>query len=354
MYKYEHGGIARYTKKDILDFSANINPLGLQDGVREAVATAIGDCTFYPDSFSTELRNKISEYEAVSGNQIICGNGASELIFRIVHALKPKKALVLVPSFADYSRALRAGNCEIYQHHLYEANNFELDRDILDIIRKERFDIVFLCNPNNPTGVLIERELAENIIYECKNAGTSIVVDECFLDLIQNPESYTVKGLLHNHPNLIVLKAFTKVFALPGIRLGYILCSNEELLQSIYFHGPDWSVSTLAQAAGIAALQNPDKYLESTRKFIRSEKENMVGELKKMGFLIYGSKANYIFFKSPYTVDLAEELYRNYDISIRSCGNYVGLDKRFYRVAILLRENNKKLIQAMKNISKTF
>lgn len=350
MYKYEHGGIARYTKKNILDFSANINPLGLQEGVREAITAVIDDCTFYPDSFSTELRNKISAYEAVSSSQIVCGNGASELIFRMVYALKPKKALVLAPSFADYSRALRAVNCKIYQHQLYEENNFKLGRDILDIIKKERFDLVFLCNPNNPTGVLIERGLAENIIDECEKTGACILIDECFLDLIQKPASYTVKGLIQNYPNMVVLKAFTKVFALPGIRLGYALCSNEELLNAIYFHGPDWSVSTLAQAAGIAALRNPDKYLESTRKFIRTEKENIVSELKKMRFHIFGSTANYIFFKNPYTVDLADELYRNHDISIRSCRNYVGLDERFYRIAVLASENNQKLIQAMKSL----
>lgn len=352
MYKYEHGGIARYTKKNILDFSANINPLGLQDGVREAIAAAIGDCTFYPDSFSTELRNKIAAHEAVSSDKIICGNGASELIFRIVYALKPQKALVPAPSFADYSRALRAERCDIYEHRLYEENNFELDEDILGIIKKERFDLVFLCNPNNPTGVLTSRDLIQKIIIECAKIGASIIIDECFLDLIENPESYTVKGLLDNYPNLIVLKAFTKVFALSGIRLGYLLCANEKLLQDIYFHGPDWSVSTLAQAAGIAALHNPDRYLENARKFIQSEKEYMVGELKKIGFHIFGSTANYIFFKSPFNFDLAEELYKNYDISIRSCANYVGLDKEFCRIAVLTNESNQKLIQAMKKISR--
>lgn len=354
MYKYEHGGMARYAKKNILDFSANINPLGLQDGVREAIAAAIGDCTFYPDSFSTELRNKIAAYEGVSSDKIICGNGASELIFRIVYALKPKKALVLAPSFADYSRALRAGNCEIYEYRLYEENNFDLDGNILDIIKKERFDLVFLCNPNNPTGVLTPRELVQRIIIECAKTGADIIIDECFLDLIKNPESFTVKGLLDKYPNLIVLKAFTKVFALPGIRLGYVLCANDELLQKIYFYGPDWSVSTLAQAAGIAALEDPDKYLENAREFIQSEKENMVSELKKIGFHIFGSTANYIFLKNPYNLDLAEELYQNHDISIRSCANYVGLDQQFCRIAVLSNESNRNLIHAMRNISRAF
>jgi len=350
MYKYEHGGIARYTNKNVLDFSANINPLGLQAGIREAISAAVSDCTFYPDSFSTALRNSISEYEAVPGRHIICGTGASDLIFRIVYALKPKKALVLAPSFLDYSRALQAGNCEIHQHRLYEENNFEPGQDMLDIIRKESFDLVFLCNPDNPTGVLTGRELICNIIDECGKAGTGIVVDECFMDFVHNPECFTVKGLLAQYPNLLVLKAFTKVFALPGIRLGYALCSNEELLNRLYFHGADWSVSTLAQAAGIAALENPAQYLESTREFIHSEKEVMENQLKEMGFLIFGSQANYIFFKNPYPVDLAEKLYRNHDICIRSCGNYFGLDKRFYRIAVLQSPQNERLLQAMRQV----
>lgn len=351
MYKYEHGGSIRFKRPEVIDFSANINPLGLPLGVSKAIVNSIENCTVYPDSFSTSLRQSISNFEGISHEYIICANGASDLIFRLAFTLRPKKALVLAPTFSDYERSLIAAHCKIYYHYLYEETNFELNEDILPLIAEEEFDLIYICNPNNPTGCVVSKDLIRKIVDLCNKSNSFVAIDECFMDFVNESENYTIKPLIHQYKNIIIIKAFTKIFALAGVRLGYGLCSDTAFIDRLYAHSPDWSVSALAQVAGISALQNPKHYLQNTINFVESEKRKLVASLEYLGFIVFGSKANYIFFKSPYTFNIEDEILDNHGIYIRSCGNYQGLNNRFYRIGILSKEHNERLIHALQNLT---
>lgn len=345
MYKYEHGGNEIFKNKNIIDFSANINPLGLPQNSLEILEKSIKNSIFYPDNFSTELRKAISNFENINFENIFCGNGASDIIFRFVYFLKPKKALILAPTFSEYERALKAVDCEIYKYNLLEENDFNLKEDIIEIIKNQKFDIIFLCNPNNPTGQLIKNQLIEKILI---NSTTYLFIDECFIDFIKNNEHFSSKKFIDNYSNLIILKAFTKIFAMAGFRLGYCITSNQKIIQNLYFYGADWGVSNLAQDMGVNCIENSKEYLQKSLKYIEIEKEKIINSLLCLNFKIIGSNANYIFFKGFKNFD--KILYNNYNIAIRNCGNYTNLSNEFFRIGIYKKEQNQKLIDAINNI----
>ena len=348
MYNYEHGGNAIFKNKNILDFSANINPLGLRENSFHILKEALSKSIFYPDNFSTELRKSISNYENVDKDYIFCSNGASDIIFRFVNYIKPRKALILAPTFSDYERALKTVNCKIYKHILLEEDNFNLKDDILNIIQKENFDIIFLCNPNNPTGQLIENSLIEKILKLSKGY---VFIDECFIDFIENNNKYTSKKFIDKYNNLIILKAFTKIFALAGFRLGYCITSNLKTIENLYFYGADWAVSTFAQEMGIYCLKDCNIYLQESLNYINVEKEKIIKSLKSVNFKIIGSNANYIFFKGFKNFD--KILYEQFNICIRNCSNYTNLTDEFFRIGIYKKEQNEKLINAIEKMKET-
>ena len=347
MYKYKHGGNEVFKNKNIIDFSANINPLGLRENSLNVLKKAMDKSIFYPDNFSTDLRLAIENYEGVNKDYIFCSNGASDIIFRMVNYLKPKKALILAPTFADYERALKTVDCKIYRHILLEENDFNLKEDILNVIEKENFDIIFLCNPNNPTGQLIENTLIEKILKITKGY---VFIDECFIDFIKDNDKYTSKNLIDKYKNLVILKAFTKIFALAGFRLGYLLASNLKTIENLYFYGADWPVSIFAQEMGIHCVTDCDDYLQESLNYIKIEKDKIINSLKSLNFKIIGSNANYIFFKG--FKDFDKILYDKYNICIRNCNNYKGLTEGYFRIGVYKKEQNEKLINAIKEIKK--
>ena len=351
MYIYAHGGNAAFEhgKTDILDLSASINPLGMPVGVAEAIARAAADCVRYPDSLSTALREKIAQFENVNPDWIFCGNGASDVIFRLPPTLQAAKVLVIAPSFSDYERSARAYGSEIIRYALSAADGFNLDDGFAETALAEKPGLTFLCNPNNPTGVLTGVNLIERLLECCNQNGAYVAVDECFLDFAENAGGLTSKNLLESHRNLIIIKAFTKTFALPGIRLGYAICADAALIDGLRSHGADWPVSALAQAAGAAALDGANEYIRRTASFVSAERTAIVKELSELGLTVFGSKANYIFIRNPYAFDLCGELDK-YGIRIRSCVNFHGLDRSYYRIAVSTSENNARLLSSLTEI----
>lgn len=348
MYKYTHGGNANFeSDKTFVDLSANINPFGFPDGVEEAIITSIKNISVYPDNFNIKLIEKISKYENVDKNNIFCSNGASDIIFRIPRILNAKKVLLLSPTFSDYERAVVTNGGEVIYYDLKEKNGFRVMIDILEIIENYDFDLIFICNPNNPTGVVTEFELMKKIIELCKKQNTFIVVDECFIDFLE--EKCSVKSLLKKYDNLLILKAFTKIFGLAAIRLGYVMTCNRDIIDKLYMYGGDWPVSNLAQSAGIACLHSPEKFLQTTVEYIKKERENIIYELSKLGLVTFNSRANYIFFKSKENFNLKEKLDLA-GIRIRHCNNYHGLNDNYYRVGISSSENNRLFIRELKAI----
>ena len=349
--KQTHGGDI-YTAKEqytgeLFDFSANINPLGLQQCVRDAICANLDVCENYPDPQNRALRAAISNYEGVNERQIICGNGSADLIFKLALAFKPKRALLPAPTFAEYEYALRSVGTEIVYHDLHEENAFAVSEDILHDLTTD-IDMLFLCNPNNPTGQIISRALMADIINRCRECGILLVVDECFLDFTEQELKDTVKPYLNLYPNLFILKAFTKIFAMPGIRLGYGMCANETLLESLNACGQPWSVSAIAAIAGVTALTDTD-YVARSKQLIAQERNYLTEALNKLGMKTYDSKSNYIFFRAPNALDLKESLFRR-GILIRSCDNYRGLDNSYWRIAVKDHRSNEMLIASLNEI----
>lgn len=316
-----HGGDI-YTHKGVVDFSANINPLGTAPSVLKAAQDSMLEIGNYPDVACRALRQALSERELVDKEHIICGNGAADLIFNLVLAIKPKKALLVIPSFAEYEQAIGLAEADISFYKLKEARGFCLEEDYLEYLTPD-IDMAFLCNPNNPTGKTIAPELLEKIIDKCEENQILLVLDECFNDFLDAPEVYSMKQQIKSHKQLFILKAFTKMYAMAGLRLGYGLCSNEMLLEQINRLRQPWSVSIPAQAAGVAALKEeslPDK----TRQYIKTERKRLCDALMRLDIAYYKSEANYIFFKER--PDLKQELLKH-NILIRDCSNYRGLEK---------------------------
>lgn len=345
--KLTHGGdFAGFRREygyDPLDFSANVSPLGVPDSVVKAITDAAVLADRYPDPLCRDLCDAIGEYEGVDPSYVICGNGAADIIFRFAGAMKNRNVLVTAPTFSEYETALTANGCTVRRHLLKEEDGFRVGADFLDDIDDDT-DIVFLCEPNNPTGVTSGRDFLMKALRTCEAHDAVLVIDECFNEFIDDPQSATMKEALSSSDHLLILKAFTKVFAMAGVRLGYGLCSNREILEGIRGSGQPWSVSGLAQAAGIAALSEPE-YVTRLSEMVRSERPFIKEGLEKLGLTVMPGEANYLLFRGP--ADLENRM-RNRGILIRNCSNYPGLGEGWFRTAVRTREDNEKLLQIMK------
>ena len=343
-----HGGDI-YRNQNVIDFSANINPLGTPESVKKAAKDAVDLISNYPDIQCEKLRLSIAVKERVSESHVICGNGAADIIFNLVTAIKPKKALLLAPTFAEYEQALKTVDCQIDYYFLDESQGYNITEDFISVV-SNGYDMIFVCNPNNPTGTICTKSFLYRILRECKKGNTLLVIDECFNDFIDEPDLFTMKEYIEDYKNLFLVKAFTKLYAMAGLRLGYGLVSNRSVIEKMRTSTQPWNVSIPAQYAGIAALKEVE-YVGKTREMIQRERNYLSEELNNLGFSIYGSKANYIFFKAG--IELYDKLLRK-QILIRDCGNYKGLPTSrtcfYYRVAIKVHEENAELIRKLKDI----
>ena len=340
-----HGGDL-YSRKIFLDFSANINPYGTPEAVKQAVIDSVNDLRHYPDPYCRELVAAISEFEGVGKEKILCGNGAAELIFSFCRCLNPKKTLILDPCFSEYETALKSIGCEVIHFRLQKETDFQLKMNFLLFLETFDGDTLMLCNPNNPTGQTISREMLEEILRVCEKKGISLFVDECFLDLTDGGERLTLKPYLDTYKNLFLLKAFTKSYGMAGLRLGYCLCGNAGLLQAMGQTTQPWNVSIPAQKAGVAALKQT-AFLEKAKRTIREQREVLNQGLRELGLRVVDSHTNYILFYSER--ELREPLLEK-GIQIRSCANYSGLEAGWYRIAVKLPEENEILLAALKEL----
>lgn len=344
---WNHGGdVSGYRLafgKEPLDFSASLNPFGMPEGVREAARRAVDAAVPYPDPFCRALAAALAERLDVIPERIFFGNGAAEVIFRLVQARRPRVALVSAPSFAEYDQALVSCGCRVDFHPLTRENGFLLDDSILERIISG-VDMLFLCQPNNPTGLLIDAPLLQRIVQRCFTAGTLLVMDECFLPFVDDAAALSLLPAVARSEPVVVLGSFTKMYAMAGLRLGYALCGDDTLVRDMYRIGPPWSVSTVAQAAGLAALTESG-YERRSLPLIREERAFLRRELAALGLDVFDSAANYLFFSSPRD-DLAKALLPQ-GVMLRDCGNFRGLKPGYYRAAVRLHEENVRLLEAL-------
>ena len=332
---------------DALDFSANVSPLGLPQGVADAIVAALPTADRYPDPLCRELRTALSRAEQLPEPWILCGNGAADLIYRLVWALKPRCALLPAPTFAEYAAALESVGCEVKRKTLHEADDFAVTEAFVQAVNQS-IDLVFLCQPNNPTGQITPPELVQRLVHRCADCGAVLVVDECFLDFLQQRDALTAKPLLQTAPNLVILKAFTKLYAMAGVRLGYALCSNTALLAKMQAAGQPWGVSSLAQAAGAAALREA-AYADAVRALIADQRPRLAAGLRALGLQVIEGSANYLLFRAPETLGAALQ---QRGVCLRSCGNYPGLSAGWYRTAVRTAPENEQLLQTMREVLK--
>ena len=352
MPEYVHGGdVYSYTEAYggvPLDLSANINPFGIPERVKQAMRGAVEDCTRYPDPFCRAARRAIGAAEGVDPDWIYCGNGAADVLDRIAAVLQPRTALLTAPTFAEYERTL-AGT-DIRLHLLREDEGFAVTGRILLDITPET-DAVYLCNPNNPTGRTIEPRLLHRVVEKCAQNDIWLVVDECFNDFLTDGARHSLKLLLGDYPKLVILRAYTKMYAMPGVRFGWCMTANTGLIEGLYRAGQPWNVSVIAQACAAAAAGEAG-YAVQTAACIAQERIYLTEELTRRGLTVYPGEANFLLFRSQDDVLQGKLAARG--VLIRNCANYRGLGAGYYRTAVKTREDTARLLAALDSIQEGY
>ena len=335
------------------DFSVNLNPLGPPKSVQDALVAALNHVEEYPDPEYRELRRGLANYWQLAEEQLVLGNGASELIPGIIRTLAPKTCMVTAPCYSGYETALNAAapSCRIHRIPLRAEDDFILPENICQEIARVKPNLLILTNPNNPNGKRISANRLREIVDACRTAGTVLLVDECFLVLSGGDEDSLIHCIRSESLPAVVLRAFTKTFAIPGVRLGYAVCSAP-MAERIQRELPEWNLSVFAQYAGRAALETvaggTSGYLAASVEMIAREREFLSEELEKLGFRVFPSDANYILFQSR-DWELHQKLLDK-GILIRDCRDYHGLTAGFYRTAVRTHRENTALLRCLRNI----
>ena len=348
----------------ILDYSSNINPYGLPENLKKEIFEKLFVLERYPDPDYIELREKIAEKNNLNIENIIVGNGATEIIFLFMKILSPKKVLIVSPTFGEYERAIKAStlandNLKINYFELKEAENFVLNIKNLETELENNYDLLILCNPNNPTGQFLKLKKLEEILKICEQKNTKLFVDEAFVEFVEDWENESIINSKENKENLFVIRAFTKFFAIPGLRLGYGICFNNNLLKKMLEKKEPWSVNNIADLAGKTVLDD-ENYIQKTKEWIKDQKKYMYENLNKIeGLRAYKTEVNFILLKIEDNLlekdldvkNLRKKMLEK-GILIRDASNFIYLDKHYFRLAIKDKLNNEKVIETLTSILK--
>jgi threonine-phosphate decarboxylase len=357
---HKHGGnikkiIENYNidEKEIIDFSVNTNFLGPPEEIHDILENNITDIKDYPEPNSMTLKRKLTEDIVPESKNVIIGNGATEVIYQVVKYIAPKKSLILAPTFSEYKFAVESMNGKVENYILTPSDNFEIDLDgLLEKLNNDFYDMVFICNPNNPTGKLITREKIEIILEQIHYNNTFVVVDESFIDFVQEKINYTIVDLINKFNNLFIIRSFTKIFAIPGIRLGYGI-GNEELIKNMEANRDPWSVNIFAQLIGekIITLK---QYYQKSRSKLFLEKDILYNLLTQInGIKPTYPEANFILINLSRSGKTSTEVTRQLakkGIIVRNCNTFKNLRENYIRVAVGERSANMKLIKGLKEI----
>lgn len=348
-----HGGNARSLglsctddAAHLLDFSVNVNPLGPSPRAVAAARDALAHIDAYPDRESRALMRALAAAHGVPAESVVCGAGASDLIWRLAETIRPRHAIVCAPTFSEYAEAaVRFGAC-VREVPLSEANSFKVPRDFMRAIEGPG-DVAFLCNPNNPTGRLVAPEVLTAAADRCEDVGALLVVDECFLGFSPDAAERSLAARAAASAHVAVLSAFTKLYGMAGLRLGYLICGNSDIVEGVRAAGQVWPVSSVAEAAGVAALGDAD-YLARARRTVADERAWLAHELSALGLLVVPSSANYLLFRAS-ADDLAQRLCER-GILVRTCTSFSGLSAFWYRVAVRTHKENETLVRALAGV----
>ncbi|MCI8284479.1 MAG: aminotransferase class I/II-fold pyridoxal phosphate-dependent enzyme [Firmicutes bacterium] len=376
--RFNHGGEA--SRENIkYDFSVNLNPLGMPESVKAILAENQECFESYPDSSCLKLRQAIKESFNSDHNininieRIVCGNGASDLIYRICGAFDFKRALIAVPSFSEYERALKQNGCHIDYWYIGKTGENIDDRIAVDYKKKytlnsqsqindinfSDYDAVFLCSPMNPSGALLDREILFRLAAVCEKNNVMLIIDECFIEFVENINKNSMILYINDFSRLMVIRAFTKIFAMAGMRLGYAVFGSGVSAEAVSCFGPPWAVSGPAQLAGAAALKEKE-YVRKTVSYVKEQRLYIMKELRKIfeeksaHWKVFESCVNFILFRAPVKLGrLMEEA----GVFLRDCSDYEGLcDEiteqgdifRYFRMAVKSYKENEVMLDTLK------
>ena len=332
---------------EIMDFSASINPLGYPDSIRKVILERFDDILNYPDSECGNLRKVIAERHSCKESNIIIGNGSNELFHLIPRALKPKQGVVLQPTFSEFKNALFNANVDVVEI----INNSEFLKFNLNDSRLQGFKegVVVLCNPNNPTGQLVTKE--EILGFAKYYPERLMVVDEAFMDFVEEEERFSVIKEATTMENLIVVRSLTKFYGFPGLRLGYLVAC-ESIINSLLQRKEPWTVNTFAQIAGQVVL-NDKEFTLNTKRFMSGEKMFLYEGLSEIkGLHPFRPSVNFVLVRidNGETSSSLHDLLIKDKIIIRDCSNFIGLSDKYFRVAVRTRDENQRLLSTLKGI----
>ena len=342
-----HGGIYSIENQNhaIVDFSSNVNPLGFPAPVKKLLKTGLQKIPVYPDHNSTKLRRHLSKHIKVPIDNIVIGNGATEIIYNFCQAVISKNTPILIPipTFGEYESAVNlcGGKIEFFK-------TMNLNNDIFNFIKKiPKNGCIFICNPNNPTGIITSKDVMLQILQTAKSRSTLVFVDECFMELTQTP-----KQSLINHVsigNLFILQSLTKSFGLAGLRVGYGI-GNKKMISILHNIKIPWNVGGLSQEAAVLALSDKN-FLSKTRRLIKKEHEFLKNSILKLnGFSFFDSSTNFILLKTRTKSKTLQKKLLKKNILIRDCSTFRGLDKNYIRIAIKTHKENVKLVDALEEL----
>lgn len=338
-------------KESIVCFGANVNPLGLSEKVRQEIAANLDIISTYPDREYTSLRNAIGQYCKVPPSSVVVGNGSTELISLLIEQRCPKKTLILGPTYSEYARELSFSDSIQEYYHLNPDDGFRLN--VPDFLEKleEGFDLLIICNPNNPTSSVIRTEDMRRILTACHEADTFVMIDETYVEFAPDIGAVSAVSLIGEFSNFMVLRGVSKFFAAPGLRLGYGVTGNEAFLKRVREHQIPWSLNSIGAFAGERMLQD-SRYIQQTRTLILGERTRMLEELRKIRLIkVFDAYANFILIqilKEGLTASGLFEACIRRGLMIRDCSSFQCLEGEYVRFCMMLPEDNTRLLDTLK------
>lgn len=348
--KIEH--VYNIKKEGIISFSANVNPLGVSFRLKKTLAEHLDAITTYPDREYRSLRSCIAEYVHTDFENIVVGNGSTELISLFIQITHPKKALIVGPTYSEYEREVALGGGRSHYFSLTEAKEFELDIPSLTEELSHDIDLLILCNPNNPTSSIITRTQMREILDFCKRKAITVLVDETYVEFTENLDAVTAVPLTEYYNNIIILRGVSKFFAAPGLRLGYAICGNRDLLKEINRNKNPWTINSLAAIAGEIMFTDKE-YQNDTLDLISSERKRMCESLTiKEGYKVFRPHANFALVKILHEDLTSEDLFDKtirHGLMIRDCSSFPFLNNKYFRFCFMKPEQNDALLNILIN-----
>ena len=337
-------------KEEIVSFSANVNPLGVSPKLRVALSEQIDAITSYPDREYTSLRKCIAEYCNTDYENVIVGNGSTELISLFIQIEHPKKAMIIGPTYSEYEREISLGGGTTLYYPLKEADNFKLDTEDFISHLNESIDLLVICNPNNPTSSCISRKDMRHILDACKQHDIYVMVDETYVEFAENMDEIDSVPLTNYYNNIVILRGTSKFFAAPGLRLGYAITGNRYLIKSINTRKNPWTINSLAVVAGETMFRDTD-YIRQTKNLISSERARIYDMLQaSTDFKVYRPSGNFMLARilrdDITSQDLFDRCIRE-KMMIRDCSTFPFLDNKYVRFCFMNPADNDRLIRCL-------